>query len=70
MDLNLNLNLNVSRCEQVCRKLQSDTKRTVWDAEQKVPYLQDGDQWFGYDDEKSLQIKVGKSVDERRSNHN
>lgn len=30
----------------------------VWDDEQQVPHIVNGDQWVGYEDEKSLAIKV------------
>ena len=30
----------------------------VWDEEQKVPYIFKGDQWVGYDNLRSVQIKV------------
>jgi chitinase len=30
-----------------------------WNDEQKVPYAYKGDQWVGYDDFESLEIKVG-----------
>lgn len=29
-----------------------------WDDEMKVPYLVDGDQWVGFDDEKSIRLKM------------
>lgn len=29
-----------------------------WDEEMKVPYLVDGDQWVGFDDEKSIRNKM------------
>ena len=34
----------------------------VWNDEHKVPYAYYGDQWVGYDDVESLEIKVGKCV--------
>lgn len=30
----------------------------VWDDEMKVPYLVDGDQWIGFDDERSIRHKM------------
>lgn len=30
----------------------------IWDDEMKVPYLVDGDQWVGFDDEKSIRHKM------------
>lgn len=30
----------------------------IWDDEMKVPYLYDGDQWVGFDDEKSIRNKM------------
>lgn len=32
--------------------------REVWDDVQKVPYATAGNQWVGYDNEKSIQLKV------------
>lgn len=31
----------------------------VWDDEMKVPYMVDGDQWIGFDDERSIRHKMG-----------
>lgn len=31
----------------------------IWDDEMKVPYLVQGDQWVGFDDEKSIRHKMG-----------
>lgn len=30
----------------------------VWDDEMKVPYVVDGDQWVGFDDERSIRNKM------------
>lgn len=30
----------------------------VWDDEMKVPYCVDGDQWIGFDDERSIRVKM------------
>lgn len=30
----------------------------VWDDEMKVPYLVDGDQWVGFDDERAIRNKM------------
>ncbi|XP_054160532.1 probable chitinase 10 [Oppia nitens] len=30
----------------------------IWDEQQKVPYLVDGDQWVGFDDERSIRSKL------------
>lgn len=42
---------------QVCENLANGWTR-VWNDEQKVPYAYKGDQWVGYDDLESIQIKV------------
>lgn len=31
----------------------------VWDEEMKAPYMVDGDQWIGFDDERSIRHKMG-----------
>jgi chitinase len=41
---------------EVC-ELYSSWEYT-WDDEQQVPHIQNGNQWLGYDDEKSIQLKV------------
>ena len=43
---------------QVCLKLSRNEGTRVWNSEMKVPYLVDGDQWIGYDDEESITEKV------------
>jgi GH18 family chitinase len=35
----------------------------VWNDEQKVPYAYHGDQWVGYDDLQSIEIKVKHKFD-------
>ncbi|CAG0925197.1 unnamed protein product, partial [Notodromas monacha] len=56
-------NLNAGRSRvfrinlQVCQLLQEGAKY-VWDDEMKVPYLVDGDQWVGFDDEKAIRNKM------------
>ena len=45
-------------CFQICHNLANGWKR-IWNDEQKVPYAYNGDQWVGYDDLESLEIKVG-----------
>ena len=30
----------------------------IWDDEMKVPYLAQGDQWVGFDDERSIRNKM------------
>ena len=39
-------------------KKQSSSAIDRWDPEQQVPYMYDGDQWVGYDNVRSLTIKV------------
>jgi chitinase len=43
---------------EVCELLLNDAVY-VWDEEMKVPYAVDGDQWVGFDDEKSIRHKMG-----------
>lgn len=42
---------------EVCEMLKSGAAY-VWDDEMKVPYLVHGDQWVGFDDEKSIRYKM------------
>ncbi|CAH0564615.1 unnamed protein product [Brassicogethes aeneus] len=42
---------------EICEKLQNGASY-VWDEEMKVPYAIDGDQWIGFDDEKSIRYKM------------
>lgn len=42
---------------QVCEILQNGGTY-VWDDEMKVPYAINGDQWVGFDDEKSIRNKM------------
>ncbi|CAC5409184.1 E3.2.1.14 [Mytilus coruscus] len=42
---------------EVCQNLAKGWTR-VWNDEQKVPYAYKGDQWVGYDDLESIQIKA------------
>ncbi|KAK6643069.1 hypothetical protein RUM43_004572 [Polyplax serrata] len=42
---------------EVCEMLRNGASY-IWDDEMKVPYLVDGDQWVGFDDEKSIRHKM------------
>ena len=39
-------------------KLSRNEGIRMWDDEHEVPYLVDGNQWIGYDDEESITLKV------------
>ena len=43
---------------QVCDFLYEKNTTLVWDNEQQVPFAYNGDQWIGFDDERSLGLKV------------
>ncbi|XP_019864946.2 acidic mammalian chitinase [Aethina tumida] len=43
---------------EICEKQAAGGWTTVWDDEQKVPYTYSGNQWVGYDNPKSIGIKV------------
>lgn len=43
---------------QICELQLEGGWTTVWDAEQKVPYMYKDDQWVGYDNARSIAIKV------------
>jgi len=42
---------------EICEMLKNGATY-IWDDEQKVPYLVDGDQWVGFDDERSIRNKM------------
>lgn len=43
---------------EVCDFLYEDNTTLVWDNEQQVPFAYNGDQWVGFDDERSVQVKM------------
>uniref|UniRef100_A0A2P2HWQ1 Chitinase 3 n=1 Tax=Hirondellea gigas TaxID=1518452 RepID=A0A2P2HWQ1_9CRUS len=43
---------------EVCDFLFQDNTTLVWDNEQQVPFAYNGDQWVGFDDERSVQVKM------------
>ncbi|XP_059216028.1 probable chitinase 10 [Stomoxys calcitrans] len=43
---------------EVCTFLAADNTTLVWDSEQQVPFAYRGDQWVGFDDERSLKTKM------------
>ncbi|XP_015585087.1 chitotriosidase-1 isoform X2 [Cephus cinctus] len=43
---------------ELCEKQLSGNWTTVWYEEQEVPYAYSGDQWIGFDNERSLAIKI------------
>lgn len=59
---NLSLFLNVEKCYhsfipfQICSGFPSTQMK--WSDEHQVPYAFDGDQWVGYDDAASAELKV------------
>lgn len=42
---------------EVCDLLFEDNTTLVWDNEQQVPFAYQNDQWVGFDDERSLEVK-------------
>ncbi|CAG0881604.1 unnamed protein product [Darwinula stevensoni] len=42
---------------EICEMLRGGAKY-IWDPEMEVPYVVDGDQWVGFDDERSLRNKI------------
>jgi len=44
---------------EICDFLHKDNTTLVWDNEQQVPFAYRGDQWVGFDDERSLKTKIG-----------
>ncbi|XP_036220239.1 probable chitinase 10 isoform X2 [Bactrocera oleae] len=43
---------------EVCSFLAADNTTLVWDSEQQVPFAYRGNQWVGFDDERSLKTKM------------
>lgn len=43
---------------EICEFLHEDNTTLVWDNEQQVPFAYRGNQWVGFDDERSLKTKV------------
>lgn len=43
---------------EICDFLQEANTTLVWDNEQQVPFAYHGDQWIGFDDERSLRTKI------------
>ena len=43
---------------EICDFLHEENTTLVWDNEQQVPFAYRGDQWVGFDDERSLRTKV------------
>ncbi|XP_017139015.1 probable chitinase 10 [Drosophila miranda] len=43
---------------EVCSFLAADNTTLVWDSEQQVPFAYKGNQWVGFDDERSLKTKT------------
>ncbi|XP_026332963.1 chitotriosidase-1-like [Hyposmocoma kahamanoa] len=43
---------------EICEFLREDNTTLVWDNEQMVPFAYRGDQWVGFDDERSLKTKM------------
>lgn len=43
---------------EICEKILQGGWTEVWDEKQQVPYMYKGDQWVGYDNPKSIHIKV------------
>ncbi|XP_027204331.1 chitinase 7 isoform X2 [Dermatophagoides pteronyssinus] len=47
---------------EICEMLKNGAKY-IWDEEQKVPYAIQGDQWVGFDDERSIREKLRWVID-------
>ncbi|XP_022107744.1 chitotriosidase-1-like, partial [Acanthaster planci] len=43
---------------EICNKLQDGQLTRVWDVRRRVPYAFHGNQWVGYDDKRSIRVKV------------
>lgn len=49
--------------EQICKYLKSGEWTEAWDEEQQVPYMYKGTTWVGYDNPKSVEIKVKNRIE-------
>lgn len=47
---------------KVCDFLFEDNTTLVWDNEQQVPFAYRANQWVGFDDERSLGVKVNNKL--------
>ena len=47
---------------QICALSTASNAKYTWDSEHKVPYLVVGNQWIGYDDERSIKLKVTATI--------
>jgi len=47
---------------EVCDFLLEDNTTLVWDNEQQIPFAYNGDQWVGFDDERSVGVKVDAAI--------
>lgn len=56
--MNTSLTLPRDVVWQVCDFLFKDNTTLVWDNEQQVPFAYRGNQWVGFDDERSISVKV------------
>lgn len=43
---------------EICQHIEKDSWKVEWDSEAMVPYAHRGKHWVGFDNEKSLEIKV------------
>ncbi|KAK9709298.1 Glycosyl hydrolases family 18 [Popillia japonica] len=43
---------------EICQKIASGGWTVVWNNEQQIPYAYNGNQWIGYDNERSITLKV------------
>ena len=47
---------------EICKLLSKDGWNKEWNDEQKIPYAFKDDQWVGYDDPKSIKLKVSSTL--------
>ncbi|XP_038049704.1 uncharacterized protein LOC119723214 [Patiria miniata] len=43
---------------EICEQIQNGQLTRVWDSQRQVPYAFGGNQWVGYDDLQSIQVKI------------
>ncbi|XP_055837885.1 acidic mammalian chitinase [Episyrphus balteatus] len=49
---------------EVCEKLQKEDWTYVWEDSQKVPYIYRGNQWIGFEDQRSIKLKAQYALDQ------